>query len=59
MVSKKQLKQTQNLINGYVAAYIQQRPGVLKHYTREQIKDVATNQLLKQAFERMEVTNHA
>lgn len=53
MVSKKDLKRTQKQIATLTAAFIRDRPSMLKRYGKEAIRDHVTNDLLRLAFERM------
>lgn len=53
MVSKKDLKRTQKQIDTLTAAFIRDRPSMLKRYGKEAIRDHVTNDLLRLAFQRV------
>lgn len=54
MVSKKDLKRTQKRLERITAAFIHDRPDMLKRYGKEAIRDVVLNEELKQAFKRLD-----
>lgn len=50
MVTKKDLKRTQKHLDRLTAAYIHDRPDMLKAYGKEAIRQVVLNDALRRAF---------
>lgn len=56
MVSKKDLKRTQRYLDRLTAAFIHDRPSMLKRYGKEAIRDHILNVELARAFKTLEAT---